>query len=107
MIFILYQQIHTLLKYSYFMIFILYQQIHTLLKYSYFTENFVLYQKIRTPDEQVLGSVKEAVKVLSTVCDCNRKCCCQRLLKKFARLDTEPDDTVKALKEGSLEKDKV
>ena len=35
------------------MIIILYQKIRTLLKYSYFTENFVLYQKIRTPDEQV------------------------------------------------------
>ena len=35
------------------MIFILYQKIRTLPKYSYFTENFVLYQKIRTPDEQV------------------------------------------------------
>ena len=36
------------------MIFILYQKIRTLLKYSYLTENVVLYQKIRTPDEQVL-----------------------------------------------------
>ena len=40
------------------MIFILYQKIRTLLKYSYFTENFVLYQKIRTPDEQVLSLIK-------------------------------------------------
>ena len=37
------------------MIFILYQKIRTLLKYSYFTKNFVLYQKIRTLDEQVQG----------------------------------------------------
>ena len=37
------------------MIFILYQKNRTLLKYSYFTENFVLYQKISTPDEQVLS----------------------------------------------------
>ena len=32
------------------MIFILYQKIRTLPKNSYFTENFVLYQTIRTPD---------------------------------------------------------
>ena len=42
------------------MIFILYQKILTSLKYSYFNENFVLYQKIRTPDEQVLVPIKEA-----------------------------------------------
>ena len=35
-------------KFSYFM-----KKIHTLLKYSYFTEDFVLFQKIRTPHEQV------------------------------------------------------
>ena len=38
------------------MIFILYHKIRTLLKYSYFTENFLLYQKIRIPDEQVLSA---------------------------------------------------
>ena len=51
--FILYD-FHTSPKNSYFMIFILYQKIRTLLKYSRFAENFVVYQKIHTPDEQVL-----------------------------------------------------
>ena len=39
------------------MIFILYQKNRTLPKNSYFTENFVLYQKIRTPDEQLLSQI--------------------------------------------------
>ena len=49
----------TLRKNSYFIKkFILYDfhtlsKIRTWPKYSYFTENFVPYQKIRTPDEQV------------------------------------------------------
>ena len=34
------------------MILVLYQKILTLLKYLHFTKNFVLYQTIRTPDEQ-------------------------------------------------------
>ena len=51
------KEIRTFPKNSYFMIFILYHKIRTSLKYSYFTENFVLYQKIRTPDEQVPNQI--------------------------------------------------
>ena len=70
-IFVLYE------KNSYFMIFILYHKICTLLKYSYFTEIFVLYQKIRTPDERVqsMGTpVKSCKTALLKNCHAQGKC---------------------------------
>ena len=49
------------------MIFVLYQNIHTLQNNSYFNENFVLYQKFRTPDKQVLRLERRfASQLLST-----------------------------------------